>query len=174
MFHTVLRIRDVYTGSNFFYPVSRAKRFRYRINELKYFLTKKLFLISKIVWDVHPGSWIRIFSIPDPESIGVKKVPDSQNYIPIPVIKKTHAPQRQRSSRKFTETLTICRDRLRTNRSKTSDFDIFVGIIAYSTKTLKNRHVRGASKIKFKNVNKKRMATARRLIFFGISQGIHC
>ncbi len=29
-------------------------------------------------------------------------------------------------------------------------------------------------KIKVKNVNKKRMATARRLIFFGISQGIHC
>ncbi len=68
MFHTVLRIRDVYTGSNFFYPVSRAKRFRYRINKLKYFLTKKLFLIWKLVWDVHPGSWIRIFSIPDPES----------------------------------------------------------------------------------------------------------
>jgi hypothetical protein len=34
--------------------------------------------------------------------------------------------------------------------------------------------VRGASKIKLKNVNKKRMATARRLIFFGISQGVHC
>ncbi len=33
---------------------------------------------------------------------------------------------------------------------------------------------RGASKIKVKNVNKKRMATVRRLIFFGISQGIHC
>ncbi len=33
--------------------------------------------------------------------------------------------------------------------------------------------VRGASKIKLKNVNKKRMATARRLIFSGISQGIH-
>jgi hypothetical protein len=32
----------------------------------------------------------------------------------------------------------------------------------------------GASKIKLKNVNKKRMATARRLIFFGISQGIRC
>jgi hypothetical protein len=32
----------------------------------------------------------------------------------------------------------------------------------------------GASKIKLKNVNKKRMATARRLIFFGISQGINC
>jgi hypothetical protein len=31
--------------------------------------------------------------------------------------------------------------------------------------------VRGASKIKLKNVNKKRMATARRQIFFGISQG---
>ncbi len=30
------------------------------------------------------------------------------------------------------------------------------------------------SKIKLKNVNKKRMATARRLIFWGISQGIHC
>ena len=38
----------------------------------------------------------------------------------------------------------------------------------------KRRYVRGASKIKVKNVNKKRMATARRLIFFGISQGIHC
>ncbi len=34
--------------------------------------------------------------------------------------------------------------------------------------------LRGASKIKVKNVNKKRMATARRLIFFGNSQGIHC
>jgi hypothetical protein len=34
--------------------------------------------------------------------------------------------------------------------------------------------VGGASKIKLKNVNKKRMATARRLIFSGISQGIHC
>jgi hypothetical protein len=34
--------------------------------------------------------------------------------------------------------------------------------------------LRGASKIKLKNVIKKRMATARRLIFFGISQGIHC
>jgi hypothetical protein len=33
-------------------------------------------------------------------------------------------------------------------------------------------YLRGASKIKVKNVNKKRMATARRLIFFGISQGI--
>ncbi len=32
----------------------------------------------------------------------------------------------------------------------------------------------GASKIKVKNVNKKRMATARKQIFFGISQGIHC
>ncbi len=32
----------------------------------------------------------------------------------------------------------------------------------------------GASKIKLKNVNNKRMATARRLIFFGIFQGIHC
>jgi hypothetical protein len=31
-------------------------------------------------------------------------------------------------------------------------------------------NVRGASKIKVKNVNKKRMATARRQIFFGISQ----
>jgi hypothetical protein len=35
-------------------------------------------------------------------------------------------------------------------------------------------YIRGASKIKVKNVNKTRMATARRLIFFGISQGIHC
>jgi hypothetical protein len=34
--------------------------------------------------------------------------------------------------------------------------------------------VRGASKIKLKNVNKKRMDTARRQIFLGISQGIHC
>jgi hypothetical protein len=33
---------------------------------------------------------------------------------------------------------------------------------------LKNPGVRGASKIKLKKVNKKRMATARRLIFFGI------
>jgi hypothetical protein len=30
----------------------------------------------------------------------------------IPVIEKKHAPQRQRSSRKFTETPAICRDRL--------------------------------------------------------------
>jgi hypothetical protein len=56
-----------------------------------------------------PGSGFFPYRIPN---LGVKKVPDSQNYIPIPVIKKTHAPQRQRSSRKFTETLTICRDRL--------------------------------------------------------------
>jgi hypothetical protein len=35
-------------------------------------------------------------------------------------------------------------------------------------------NIQGASKIKLKNVNKKRMATARKLIFFGISQGIHC
>ncbi len=35
-------------------------------------------------------------------------------------------------------------------------------------------YIRGASKIKLKNVNKKRMAPARRQIFFGISQGIHC
>jgi hypothetical protein len=34
--------------------------------------------------------------------------------------------------------------------------------------------VRGASKIKMKYVNKKRMATARRLVYFGISQSIHC
>jgi hypothetical protein len=40
----------------------------------------------------------------------------------------------------------------------------------------KSETLRGASKIKLKYVNKKRMATARtrRLIFFGISQGIHC
>ncbi len=34
--------------------------------------------------------------------------------------------------------------------------------------------IRGASKIKVKSMYKKRMATARRLIFFGISQGVHC
>jgi hypothetical protein len=34
-------------------------------------------------------------------------------------------------------------------------------------------HIPGASKIKLKNLNKKRMATAWRL-FFGIYQGIHC
>ncbi len=34
--------------------------------------------------------------------------------------------------------------------------------------------VRGASKIKVKSIYKKRMATARRLIFFGVSQGVHC
>jgi hypothetical protein len=34
--------------------------------------------------------------------------------------------------------------------------------------------LRGASKTKLKNVNKKRMATARRQNFFEISQGIHC
>ncbi len=32
----------------------------------------------------------------------------------------------------------------------------------------------GASKIKLKNVNEMKMATARREIFWGISQGIHC
>jgi hypothetical protein len=35
-------------------------------------------------------------------------------------------------------------------------------------------YVRGASKIKVKSIYKKRMATARRLIFFGVSQGVHC
>jgi hypothetical protein len=33
----------------------------------------------------------------------------------------------------------------------------------------KIKELRGASKIKLKNVNKKRMATGRRQIFFGIS-----
>ncbi len=36
------------------------------------------------------------------------------------------------------------------------------------------QYKRGESKIKLKNVNKKRMATDRRLIFLGISKGIHC
>ncbi len=44
----------------------------------------------------------------------------------------------------------------------------------FGANVLKPRFKIGASKIKVKNVNKKRMATARRLIFFGISQGIHC
>ena len=35
-------------------------------------------------------------------------------------------------------------------------------------------YLRGASKIKFKSMYKKRMATARRQIFFGVSQGVHC
>jgi hypothetical protein len=38
----------------------------------------------------------------------------------------------------------------------------------------KIKYIGGAYKIKLKNVNKKIMATARRQIFFGISQGIHC
>ncbi len=49
--------------------------------------------------------------------------------------------------------------------------------IQYSTvqySTVQCSTVRGASKIKLKNVNKKRKATARRLIFFGVSQGVHC
>jgi hypothetical protein len=33
--------------------------------------------------------------------------------------------------------------------------------------------LRGASKIKVKSMYKKRMATDRRLIFFGVSQGVH-
>jgi hypothetical protein len=49
--------------------------------------------------------------------------------------------------------------------------DIFHGRAQNCTGSL--MYIR-ASKIKLKNVNKKRMATARRLIFFGISQGIHC
>jgi intraflagellar transport protein 122 len=44
----------------------------------------------------------------------------------------------------------------------------------YSMTTIEVCMLRGASKIELKHVNKKRMATARRLIFFGISQGIHC
>ncbi len=51
---------------------------------------------------------------------------------------------------------------------------IFQKVQNEATLELLKNTVRGASKIKVKNVNKKRMATARRLIFFGISQGIHC
>jgi hypothetical protein len=34
--------------------------------------------------------------------------------------------------------------------------------------------LQGASKIKVKSIYEKRLATARRLIFFGVSQGVHC
>jgi hypothetical protein len=49
-----------------------------------------------------------------------------------------------------------------------------IKVAEFYPKNCSTLHVRGASKIKLKNDNKKRMATARRLIFFGISQGIHC
>ncbi len=57
--------------------------------------------------------------------------------------------------------------------SKTLSFVTFPLCSFFSQERLKAK-VRGASKIKLKNVNKKRMDTARRIIFFGISQGIHC
>jgi hypothetical protein len=47
------------------------------------------------------------------------------------------------------------------------DLDRLVGVLVRNV-------VRGASEIKLKNVNKKRMATDRRLIYFGISHSIHC
>ncbi len=49
----------------------RIKEFKYRILNPK----KSFKALRKIIWDVHPGSWIQIrifFSIPDPESRGQK------------------------------------------------------------------------------------------------------
>ncbi len=49
-----------------------------------------------------------------------------------------------------------------------------VHLLTTTSSSKESELLRGASKIKLKKVNKKRMATARRLIFFLISQGIHC
>jgi hypothetical protein len=69
-FLAVLRIRDVYPGSKFFYPRSRVHK-----KEFKYFEP------GIRIPDVHPGSGSRIrililkqFRIPDP---GVTRAPDS-------------------------------------------------------------------------------------------------
>ncbi len=84
----MLRVRDVYPGSEFFHPGSRVKkildpgsRIRIHVKLFKYFLSKQLFLSSR-QYDpgCHPGygSRIRILIfylcwISDP---GVKKAPD--------------------------------------------------------------------------------------------------
>jgi hypothetical protein len=69
----VLRIRDVYPGSEFFPS-------RFRIKEFKYFEPKKV--LGNMIRVVHPGSGSRI-RIPDPffypsriPDPGVKKAPD--------------------------------------------------------------------------------------------------
>jgi hypothetical protein len=74
----VLRIRDVSPESEFFHTGSwiqgqqdSGSRIRIRIKE---FLGLKLFVSSrKIIWNVHLGSRIWIFSLPDPD----KKAPDA-------------------------------------------------------------------------------------------------
>jgi hypothetical protein len=87
----VLRIRDVYPGSEFFPipdPGSRIKKIpgsrnRIRIKEFKFFNPKiGFYALKNMIRDIHPGSdpgsGIRILifypsRIPDP---GVKKAPD--------------------------------------------------------------------------------------------------
>ncbi len=74
VFLSVLQIRDVYPGSEFFHPGSRVKkitgdRFRIRIKEFKYFNPQNCDL-GNMIREVKPGfgSWIRILDfliIPD-------------------------------------------------------------------------------------------------------------
>ncbi len=55
----MLRIRDVYPGSDFFHPGSEFFPSRIRIKEFKYFYPKKWFLSSALgnmIRDVHHGS----------------------------------------------------------------------------------------------------------------------
>ncbi len=64
--HTVLRIRDVYPGSETFHPGSRIQGQKYSGSRIR--------IKGKVIWDVHPGSGF--FPIPDPE---VKKAPDTRS-----------------------------------------------------------------------------------------------
>jgi hypothetical protein len=65
-FFAVLRIRDVYPGSEFFHPRSRN-----RIKEFKYFIPKKLVLSSR---KFYPGcsSWSESWFLTHPGSRGQK------------------------------------------------------------------------------------------------------
>ncbi len=72
-----MRIRDVYPGyRNRDFP-SRdlgSTTFRIRIKSLSIFNPKICFkTVGKMIWNVHSGFWIRIFSHPDP---GSKKAAD--------------------------------------------------------------------------------------------------
>ncbi len=74
----MLRIRDVYPGSEFFNPDTGSKRFRTGIIEFKYFQPQKLFFSS---WKNDLGCSARtriFFAIPDPGSATLlKNITDS-------------------------------------------------------------------------------------------------
>jgi hypothetical protein len=63
----VLRIRDVYPGSEFLHPGSRIKRIPDPHKRILVFLTLKT--VVKMIWDVHPGSG---FFFPHPGYRGQK------------------------------------------------------------------------------------------------------